>query len=175
MKNTKRTILPLKPKDPQKPGRSLPDKHEPEKRDPALPIEDMTRPIASQDLEELESINPKIKLTERETKLIELFLSYPTEEKWKIAKLAGYNCHHKSTLCNIFNSVLEKYESHGEAKAIFRQVGIGEGRLALRIRELMAQAKNLTVALNACTLAAKCLGLTKDTLAIPGWGPRFLH
>ncbi len=63
--------------------------------------------------------------------------------------------------------VIEKYESQGDAKAIFRQVGIGEGRLALRIRELMDQAKNLSVALNACTLAAKCLGLTKDALDLP--------
>lgn len=102
-----------------------------------------------QDPEELQSVELKAKLTERETKLIELFLSFPTEPKWKLSKLAGYNSNHKSTLCNIFNMVFEKYESHGDAKAIFRQVGIGEGRLAFRIRELMDHDKNLTVALNA--------------------------
>jgi hypothetical protein len=163
----KRTILPLKPKDPQKPGRSLGDELGPDKKEPDLTLEDMTRPMTSQDLEELNSINPKVNLTERETKLIELFLSYPLEHKWKIAKLAGFKCSSKQALINAFNIVMEKYESQEDAQEIFRKVGIGEARIALRIRQLMEQDKNLTVALNAYTLAAKCQKLTKDGLDLP--------
>jgi hypothetical protein len=56
-----------------------------------------------------------------------------------------------------FNMVIGKWERGGSAKEILRSAGVGEARVALRLRELMMQNQNLTVAKDMAVHASKML------------------
>jgi hypothetical protein len=173
-KGVKRVKKAIQPKSPNKIGRDTKaiNKKIPVYNDTRVDEGiDLSELMTPQDIEELNSITPNSKLTEREEKLIMIFLAYPKLEKWKIAQMAGYKCSSKSAFNNAFNMVMEKYDCAGDHKRIFRQVGFGEARIAMRIRELALHSKSDQVALNACALAAKCLDMTKTEIdLVEGFG-----
>jgi len=59
----------------------------------------------------------------------------------------------------MFNRVIAKWARGGHAKEIFRKAGLGEARVALRMRELMMQNQSLPVAKDMVVHASKILEL----------------
>jgi hypothetical protein len=68
-----------------------------------------------------------------------------------------------------FNMVVGKWERGGSAKEILRAAGVGEARVALRLRELMMQNQNLTVAKDMAVHASKMLEMLNPLQDIEGF------
>jgi hypothetical protein len=77
--------------------------------------------------------------------------------KYEIAKLAGYKANSPKVLLMVFNKIVAKWEKAGHAKEIFRKSGVGEARVAMRMRELMLQNVSLPVAKDMVIHASKIL------------------
>ncbi len=71
--------------------------------------------------------------------------------------MAGYESKSKKVLVSITNRVIAKWERAGHAKEIFRKAGLGEARVALRMKELMMQNESLPVAKDMVIHASKVL------------------
>jgi hypothetical protein len=160
MKTKLRNVKPLNPKtfqDPKKPKEL--ERH-------ALPplaedydILELDRP---DDLElPQDSTN---ELTEQETRLITMYLDKPDTPKYQLAAMAGYQSSSQKTLVRIFNRVVAKWERGVHRLDIFRKAGLGELRVALRMRQLMLQNQNLGVAKDMAVHVSKIMDLVNPAL-----------
>jgi len=111
-------------------------------------------------------------LSEREKTVLNLYLSgLPLSEA---VKQAGYKAKHPQTRCIIGNRILRKYESQAGGKEIFRRAGLGEARLAAKLRRLIEHLEErvydrgelaaATKLLKGLELASKCLGLQREVV-----------
>jgi hypothetical protein len=113
-------------------------------------------------------VDLKSELTLREMKFLEIYLT--GEHSINDAmKLAGYNDMTDRNRYLLAKKIVFKHESQaGDLRKILRMAGLGEITVALKIIELM-KCDSKTVQIRACELAAKCLGMTKETAEIhPG-------
>jgi hypothetical protein len=65
--------------------------------------------------------------------------------------------------------VVSKWERGGSAKQILRDSGLGEGRVAMRLKQLMMQDQNLTVAKDMTIHASKMLEMLNPLADIDGF------
>jgi hypothetical protein len=120
-------------------------------------------------LQELDAIDDQQELSALEKTLIHIYLSHPTLPKYEVAKLAGYKAKSQKVLIGIFNRVVAKWERAGHAKEIFRKAGLGEARVAMRMRELMLQNQSLPVAKDMVVHASKILEVLGADFANEGF------
>jgi hypothetical protein len=107
-------------------------------------------------------------LTIKEVKFLEIFLT--GEHSINDAmKLAGYEDMTDRNRYLLARKITQKHESQvGDHRKLFRMCGLGEVKVAMKILQLM-ESESPTVQVRAAELAAKCLGLTKETAeAHPG-------
>lgn len=117
-----------------------------------------------------ETHNKQQQLTPRELKVIEHYLN--TGNLIEAVRIAGYKSKHPQTQAITGNRILKKYEALAGGREIFRASGLGEARLAEKLkrliehledrlynREELAAASKL---LKALEVASKCLGLHRD-------------
>jgi len=112
------------------------------------------------------SNKPEIKeiLNEKEFKFLELYLS-GNYTKEKAMKAAGYVGYHEKYLYHLSGKIIEKYECQaGDHRKIFRALGAGEVAVVEGLLKLARGAKSEMVRLNAWSMIAKCLGLTKEQI-----------
>jgi hypothetical protein len=111
-------------------------------------------------------VDLKAELTLREMKFLEIYLT--GEHSINDAmKLAGYNDMTDRNRYLLAKKIVFKHESQaGDLRKILRMAGLGEITVALKIIELM-KCDSKTVQIRACELAAKCLGMTKETADLP--------
>ena len=70
---------------------------------------------------------------------------------------------HPNSLYRLGRRIVQKYEqSEGDHRKIFQAVGLGQVRVAEKIAASMDSAESEHVQFNYTSLAAKCLGLSKD-------------
>ena len=98
------------------------------------------------------------------TTLICIYLDHPDQPKHLIASLAGYQAKSHKNLVRIFNRVVAKWERGVHRLDVFRSAGLGEARIALRIRQLMMQNTNLGVAKDMAIHASKIMDLVNPAL-----------
>ena len=110
------------------------------------------------------TINLKDKLTEKELRFLEIYMSGNyTIEKAMIA--AGYIGYNQKYLYRLSRNIVEKYESQADDhRKIFRAMGAGEVAVVEGLLKLARKAKSEMVRLNAWSMVAKCLGLTKEQI-----------
>jgi hypothetical protein len=125
--------------------------------------------IPPEELQELTAIDEQQELTPLENALIHIYLAHPTLAKQEIAKLAGYKAQSPKVLIGLFNKVVAKWERGGHAKEIFRKSGVGEARVAMRMRELMMQNLSLPVAKDMVVHASKILEMLGADFADEGF------
>jgi hypothetical protein len=99
-----------------------------------------------------------------EQKILKSPSQYPALPNNQIAHLAGYKCSNNRGFCSVFAQVMVKLDSARHHKELFRQLGWGEVRIALRFMELAQQNLNLTVALGATVQSARCLEMQKSDI-----------
>lgn len=106
----------------------------------------------------------KDQMTLKELKFIGYFLTGEnTIERSMI--LAGYDGYHQKSLYRLGRKIVEKYESQvDDHRKIFREMGAGEVAVVEGLLQLARHAKSEMVKLNAWSMIAKCLGLTKEIL-----------
>jgi hypothetical protein len=101
-------------------------------------------------------------LTPQELKFVDLYLSGEYSQT-KAMILAGYTNPHVSYLKLKAQKIMAKHESlAGDARKILRAMGLGEIHIAWKIKELMEDTSK-SIQLRATELAAKCLGMFKDS------------
>ena len=127
-------------------------------------ILELERPPHLQDDQELNDLDPTNELNAQETRLIAIYLDHPEQPKQVVAKLAGYKASSPKTLITIFNRVVAKWERGVHRLDIFRSAGLGEARIALRIRQLAFQDQNLGVAKDMIIHATKIMDLVNPAL-----------
>ncbi|MBU4448706.1 MAG: hypothetical protein KKD99_08975, partial [Proteobacteria bacterium] len=99
---------------------------------------------------------------QKELKFLELYLS-GNYTKEKAMKAAGYVGYHEKYLYHLSGKIIEKYECQaGDHRKIFREMGAGEVAVIEGLLKLARGAKSEAVRLNAWSMIAKCIGLTKD-------------
>ena len=103
--------------------------------------------------------DPTNELNEQETRLVGIYLDHPNLPKYQIALLAGYQSNSQKNLVRLFNRVIAKWERGVHRLDIFRSAGLGELRVALRMRQLMMQNQNLGVAKDMAIHASKIMDL----------------
>jgi hypothetical protein len=86
-------------------------------------------------------------------------MDQPKLLQYQIAQLSGYKAKSLKALVRIFNRVVAKWERGVHRLDIFRQAGLGELRVALRMRQLMMQDQNLAVSKDMVIHATKILDL----------------
>jgi hypothetical protein len=127
-------------------------------------ILELERPLDLQDAQELNDLDPSNELNEMETRLVSIYLDHPDQPKQVIANLAGYKAKSPKTLITIFNRVIAKWERGVHRLDTFRSAGLGELRVALRMRQLMMQDKNLGVAKDMAVHVSKIMDLVNPAL-----------
>lgn len=113
-------------------------------------------------------------LSPKELAVLENLFSDPSLSLSDAVRNAGYKIRSTETRCNVARRALEKYESLAGGREIMRRAGLGEARVALKLRRLiedlearyydqrdLAAAKTL---LKALELASKCLGLQREVI-----------
>jgi hypothetical protein len=110
------------------------------------------------------TVNLKDKLTEKELRFLEIYMSGNyTIEKAMVA--VGYNDLHPRYRYFLASKIIQKYESQAEDhRNIFREMGAGEVEVVSGLLNLAKTAKSEMVRLNAYSMIAKCLGLTKEII-----------
>lgn len=110
------------------------------------------------------TVNLKDKLTEKELRFLEIYMSGRyTIDKAMIA--AGYTGYNLKYLYRLSRKIVEKYESQADDhRKIFRAMGAGELAVVEGLLKLARTAKSEMVKLNAWSMIAKCLGLTKEII-----------
>ena len=83
--------------------------------------------------------------------------------------MAGYKAKSPKALIACFNMVVSKWERGGSAKQILRDSGLGEVRVAMRLKELMFQNVNLTVAKDMTIHASKMLEMLNPLQDVDGF------
>jgi hypothetical protein len=107
-------------------------------------------------------IEVKTELTGRELAFLKLHLIQGVDQV-KAMKSSGYRSSQDKYLQYAAKKILVKYESRTEDhRRIFREIGAGEVAVAKGLLNLATTAKSEQVRLNAWTVIAKCLGLTKE-------------
>ena len=96
-------------------------------------------------------------------------LPHPTSPKYQIARLAGYKAKSPKALIAVFNLAVSKWERGGSAKQILRDSGLGEARVANRLKQLMMQDVNLTVAKDMTIHASKMLEMLNPLQDMEGF------
>ena len=91
-------------------------------------------------------------------------MDHPDQPKYQLAALAGYQSNSQKTLVRIFNRVVAKWERGVHRLDIFRKAGLGELRVALRMRQLAMQNQNLGVAKDMTIHASKIMDLVNPAL-----------
>jgi hypothetical protein len=81
-----------------------------------------------------------------------------------VGNLLEYKDKSAKTLITIFNRVIAKWERGVHRLDTFRSAGLGELRVALRMRQLMMQDKNLGVAKDMAVHVSKIMDLVNPAL-----------
>ena len=103
-------------------------------------------------------------LNEKELKFLELYLS-GNYTKEKAMKASGYVGYHEKYLYHLSGKIIEKYECQAaDHRKIFRAMGAGEVAVVEGLLKLARGAKSEMVRLNAWSMIAKCIGLTKEQI-----------
>ena len=106
-----------------------------------------------------EKVNPKIPLTERELDFLTILIEKNVSVE-KAVYQAGYKHCSMNQRYNIGRKIIKKYEDTGPGgRILFRDVGFGELTVGRRVRHLGEKSKNDMVALRACELAMRAMGL----------------
>jgi hypothetical protein len=100
-------------------------------------------------------------LSEKEIKVLDLYFSGAPLHK--AVKAAGYKAKDEPTRVFIGNRILQKYEGQAGGKEIFRRIGLGEVRIALKLLAL-TDDENPRVQLQALNIASKCVGMQREVL-----------
>ncbi len=108
-----------------------------------------------------ELIDLNSELSEKELKVLDFYFSgHPLH---KAVKAAGYKAKDAPTRVFIGNRILQKYEGQAGGKEIFRRIGLGEVRIALKLLAL-TDDENPRVRLQALNIASKCVGMQRDVV-----------
>jgi hypothetical protein len=100
-------------------------------------------------------------LSEKELKVLDSYFSgHPLH---RAVKAAGYKAKDIPTRIFIGNRILQKYECQAGGKEIFRRIGLGEVRIALKLLALTDDEKP-NIRLQALSIASKCLGMQREVL-----------
>ncbi|MDI6854043.1 MAG: hypothetical protein QME75_10640 [Deltaproteobacteria bacterium] len=117
------------------------------------------KPPKIREIPELIDLNSE--LSEKEIKVLDAYFSgHPLH---KAVKAAGYKAKDASTRVFIGNRILQKYEGQAGGKEIFRRIGLGEVRIALKLLAL-TEDENPRVRLQALNIASKCVGMQREVL-----------
>jgi hypothetical protein len=100
-------------------------------------------------------------LSEKEIKVLDFYFSGAPLHK--AVKAAGYRAKDAPTRVFIGNRILQKYECQAGGKEIFRRIGLGEVRIALKLLAL-TDDENPRVRLQALNIASKCVGMQRDVV-----------
>lgn len=113
-------------------------------------------------------IDIKAKMTLQELNFLEIYLSgRVTIDKAMIQ--AGYGHYSQDWRYKLAQKIVIKYESQAaDHRKIFRAMGAGEVAVVEGLLTLARKAKSEMVRLNAWSMIAKCIGLTKDQIDSAG-------
>lgn len=111
-----------------------------------------------------EVIEIKTEFTAKELAFIRLHFSEGLNQIDAV-RSAGYKASEDRYASSIAKRIIEKYESQADDhRKIFRELGAGETAVIQGLLNLAQKAKSEMVRLNAWTMIAKCLGLTKEAV-----------
>jgi hypothetical protein len=103
-------------------------------------------------------------LTEKELKFIEIYFQGNISQT-NALKSAGYDGYSETYLPILARKIILKHESQTQdARIIFRAMGAGEVAVVQGLLKLAQGSKSDMVRLNAWSMIAKCIGLTKEQL-----------
>ena len=110
----------------------------------------------------------KSKMTAKELKFLSSYLSGGVTIIQAMDS-AGYGNFHQDTRYQLARKIIQKYESQAaDHRIIFRAMGAGEVAVVEGLLNLARGAKSEMVRLNAWSMIAKCIGLTKDQVESAG-------
>ena len=106
--------------------------------------------------------NLKEKLTVKELKFLEIYFQGNITQV-NALKSAGYEGYSEDYYSILARKIILKYESRaGDHRIIFRAMGAGEVAVVQGLLKLAQGSKSEMVRLNAWSMIAKCIGLTKE-------------
>jgi hypothetical protein len=120
------------------------------------------------DIENIEPIDIKGELTEKERKFIFLHLTANVPAQTALIA-AGYREYSENHAYAVARKIIKKYESRAETTEIFSDLNFGPHEIARGIVHLAIHCPNSQVRLNALALCAKAVGMLRDQIeSTPG-------
>ena len=114
------------------------------------------------------AIDLKSKMTVKELSFLSSYLSGGVTVIQAMDS-AGYGDYHENARYQLARKIIQKYETQApDHRNIFRAMGAGEVAVVEGLLNLAQKGKSEAVRLNAWSMIAKCIGLTKDQVESAG-------